>query len=99
MTILLIIFFTGIFSGFVDAIAGGGLIMIPGLLIIGMPITSAISTNKLCGTFLVFALLSVLPLDFLRGTGTAKVINLMTNVTALISFLILNELFQSTTVI
>ncbi len=44
------------------------------------------------GTFLVFALLSIWSLDFLRGTGSAKVINLMTNVTALISFLILGTI-------
>jgi len=39
------------------------------------------------GTFLVFVLLSVWSLDFLRGTGSAKIINFMTNVTALVSFL------------
>lgn len=203
MITFLIVFFTGIFSGFIDAIAGGGgLIMIPGLMIIGMPVTSAISTNKLCGTFgaltsslkfgkekqvnwraclymgipavigsffgsrslnflpkslaepvvilllifitlfvlfkpdfgerkvekylltveynwikalkllslgliigfhdgffgpgtgtfIVFTLVSVLKLDFLRGTGTAKVINLMTNVTALLSFLLIGNI-------
>ncbi len=41
------------------------------------------------GTFLVFVLISVCSLDFLRGTGSAKIINFMTNVTALISFLYL----------
>lgn len=38
-------------AGFVDAIAGGGgLIMLPGLLFTGLPVSSAIATNKLCGT-------------------------------------------------
>lgn len=193
-----VIFFTGIFAGFVDAVAGGGgLIMIPALMIGNLPVSTAVATNKLCGTsgtftsslkftldknvdwhacacmgipavfgsvvgsrsigflpkewaeplvlalliaitlfvlskptfgieaaqatatveppsrkriaklatsgvvigfhdgffgpgagtFLVFVLLSVGSLDFLRGTGSAKVINFMTNVTALISFL------------
>jgi len=42
----------GIVAGFVDAIAGGGgLIMLPGLLFAGLPVSSAIATNKLCGTF------------------------------------------------
>jgi uncharacterized membrane protein YfcA len=39
------------------------------------------------GAFIVFALLALWSLDFVRGTGSAKVINLMTNVTAVISFL------------
>jgi len=189
-----IIFLTGVCSGFVDAIAGGGgLIMLPTLILSGLPVSAAIATNKLCGscgaltsslkfaqagqvdwracvymgvpailgsllgsraigylakawaepvvillmiamtifvllkpefgmgvaktrsplavriaqlivsgfvigfhdgffgpgtgTFLVFVLLWVWSLDFLRGTGSAKVINFMTNVTALVSFL------------
>lgn len=42
----------GLVAGFVDAIAGGGgLIMLPGLLFSGLPVGSAIATNKLCGTF------------------------------------------------
>ncbi len=196
--ILWVVFGVGLAAGFVDAIAGGGgLIMLPGLLFTGLPVGSAIATNKLCGTagaltstlkfahagqidwraslimgipailgaylgsrsigllptawaepvvialmiaitlfvvvnpsfgsaqstcrdldpphlsakqlilgiaagaaigfhdgffgpgtgvFLVFALLSLWSLDFLRGTGTTKIINLMTNLTALITF-------------
>jgi uncharacterized protein len=196
--ILLVVFGVGLAAGFVDAIAGGGgLIMLPGLLLTGLPVGSAIATNKLCGTagaltstlkfahakqidwrasltmgipailgaylgsrsigllptawaepvviilmvaitlfvvinpgfglakstppasdsanlslkqlllgiaaggaigfhdgffgpgtgvFLVFALLSLWSLDFLKGTGTTKIINLMTNLTALITF-------------
>lgn len=38
------------------------------------------------GTFLVFVLLATTKLDFLKATGTTKVINLMTNVAALSSF-------------
>lgn len=196
--LIFIIFLTGVFSGFVDAIAGGGgLIMLPGLMLSGLSVNAAVATNKLCGTFgtltsslkfahaqkvdwractymgvpailgsllgsrsigflpkawaeplvivlmiamtifvllkpefgmevakaspvmpksswlqiiklvvlgfaigfhdgvfgpgagtfIVFVLLSVWSLDFLRGTGTAKVINLMTNVSALVFFL------------
>ena len=49
---LLLIFAVGLLAGFVDAIAGGGgLIMLPGLLFTGLPVSSAIATNKLCGTF------------------------------------------------
>ncbi|MEM6613475.1 MAG: TSUP family transporter [Cyanobacteria bacterium P01_C01_bin.72] len=203
MITFLTVFLTGIFSGFVDAIAGGGgLIMIPGLIVVGLPITSVIATNKLCGTFgaltssikyskekhvdwksfvymgipaiigsffgsrslnflpqeyaeplvilllvfitlfvllkpdfgeaknenlslteqydndkiakllilgiiigfhdgffgpgtgtfIIFALVSVLKFDFLRGTGTAKVINLMTNLTALLSFIFIGNI-------
>jgi uncharacterized protein len=209
--LLLWIVMVGLVAGFVDAIAGGGgLIMLPGLIFAGLPVSSAIATNKLCGTagaiastlkfaqskqidwracltmgipavvgaylgsrsigllpttwaepivivlmvaitlfvvfrpnfgmenktetaeataeatdeissanahptlsfrrsiasliagaligfhdgffgpgtgiFLVFALLSIRSLDFLRGTGTTKVINLMTNLTALVTF-------------
>ena len=196
MAILGVIFIVGLAAGFVDAIAGGGgLIMLPGLLFAGLPVGNAIATNKLCGTagaitsslkfaqsgqidwracvamgvpaiigayigsrsigllpktwaepivillmvvitgfvlfkptlgtaerevttlpkltrvralsglsaglvigfhdgffgpgtgiFLVFALVSLWQLDFLRATGTTKVINLMTNITALITF-------------
>ncbi|MFK8181809.1 MAG: sulfite exporter TauE/SafE family protein [Phormidesmis sp.] len=50
--ISLLIFGIGLVAGFVDAIAGGGgLIMLPGLLFAGLPVSSAIATNKLCGTF------------------------------------------------
>lgn len=50
--VLLFIFTVGLAAGFVDAIAGGGgLIMLPGLLFTGLPVSSAIATNKLCGTF------------------------------------------------
>ncbi|OGQ44678.1 MAG: hypothetical protein A3H42_04910, partial [Deltaproteobacteria bacterium RIFCSPLOWO2_02_FULL_46_8] len=46
-----ILFFFGLLAGFVDAIAGGGgLIMIPGMLFSGLPVSSAIATNKFCGT-------------------------------------------------
>ena len=49
---LLFIFVVGLAAGFVDAIAGGGgLIMLPGLLFTGLPVSGAIATNKLCGTF------------------------------------------------
>lgn len=49
---LLFVFLVGLAAGFVDAIAGGGgLIMLPGLLFAGLPPSSAIATNKLCGTF------------------------------------------------
>lgn len=192
----LVIFVVGLVAGFVDAIAGGGgLIMLPGLLFTGLPVGSAIATNKLCGTcgaitstlkfahakqidwpacklmalpvifgayigsrsidrlpsawaeptvvvlisaitllvifkpslgksgrtithskpttpktifslvlsgtvigfhdgffgpgtgiFLVFALLSLLPLDFLKATGSTKLLNLLTNITALTIF-------------
>ncbi|MEL6605393.1 MAG: TSUP family transporter [Cyanobacteria bacterium J06614_10] len=50
--ILLVVFGVGVVAGFVDAIAGGGgLIMLPGLMFTGLPVGSAIATNKLCGTF------------------------------------------------
>ncbi|MGB3297533.1 MAG: TSUP family transporter [Phormidesmis sp.] len=52
MVILLLIFGVGLAAGFVDAIAGGGgLIMLPGLIFSALPVSSAIATNKLCGTF------------------------------------------------
>ncbi len=45
------ILLAGLGSGFVDAIAGGGgLIMIPSLMLGGLPVHAAIATNKLCGT-------------------------------------------------
>lgn len=50
--LLWLIFALGLLAGFVDAIAGGGgLIMLPGLIFTGLPVGSAIATNKLCGTF------------------------------------------------
>jgi uncharacterized membrane protein YfcA len=51
ISVALMILFAGLFSGFVDAIAGGGgLIMIPALMLGGLPVHAAIATNKLCGT-------------------------------------------------
>ncbi len=50
--VFLLIFVVGLVAGFVDAIAGGGgLIMLPGLIFSGLPVSGAIATNKLCGTF------------------------------------------------
>jgi len=50
--ILITVLGVGLVAGFVDAIAGGGgLVMLPGLLMTGLPVGSAIATNKLCGTF------------------------------------------------
>lgn len=47
----LLVFFAGILAGFIDAAAGGGgLIMIPTLIMSGLPAGTAIATNKLCGT-------------------------------------------------
>ncbi len=51
LSVAVMILFAGLFSGFVDAIAGGGgLIMIPALMLGGLPVHAAIATNKLCGT-------------------------------------------------
>jgi uncharacterized membrane protein YfcA len=38
------------------------------------------------GTFIVFAVLALSSVNFVQGTGSAKVINLMASLTALISF-------------
>lgn len=52
---LLILFFTGLFAGTVDAIAGGGgLISLPILLSLGIPPHLAFGTNKLQGTIGTF---------------------------------------------
>jgi uncharacterized membrane protein YfcA len=48
----ILLFFTGLLAGFVDAIAGGGgLIALPILLSTGMPPQVALGTNKLQGSF------------------------------------------------
>ncbi|AII14937.1 hypothetical membrane protein, TauE/SafE family permease [Campylobacter iguaniorum] len=47
-----LLFFIAVFSGFVDAIAGGGgLITIPALISVGIPEHVALATNKLQATF------------------------------------------------
>jgi uncharacterized membrane protein YfcA len=51
LSVAVMILCAGLFSGFVDAIAGGGgLIMIPALMLGGLPVHAAVATNKLCGT-------------------------------------------------
>ncbi|NJL23006.1 MAG: TSUP family transporter [Leptolyngbyaceae cyanobacterium SM1_3_5] len=51
-TFLIGIFAAGLLAGFVDAIAGGGgLILLPAVLLSGLPVGAAVATNKLCGTF------------------------------------------------
>ena len=46
------LFATGLAAGFVDAIAGGGgLITVPALLLAGLDPVTALSTNKVQGTF------------------------------------------------
>ncbi|MCF6248902.1 MAG: TSUP family transporter [Desulfobacula sp.] len=48
----ILLFFTGLCSGFVDSIAGGGgLIALPVLFSIGLPPEIALGTNKLQGSF------------------------------------------------
>ncbi len=53
---LYLLFFAGLLSGLIDAIAGGGgLISVPALLWAGLPVQMALGTNKLqaaCGTSL-----------------------------------------------
>jgi hypothetical protein len=51
VSVALMILAAGLVSGFADAIAGGGgLIMIPALMLGGLPVHAAVATNKLCGT-------------------------------------------------
>lgn len=50
--LFLILFFVAVFAGFVDSIAGGGgLIVIPAMLILGIPPLEALGTNKLQAQF------------------------------------------------
>ena len=50
--IFVLLFFVAFFSGFIDAIAGGGgLIAIPALIAVGIPEHMALATNKLQATF------------------------------------------------
>ncbi len=50
--LLILLFFTGFFSGFVDSIAGGGgLISVPVLMATGMPPQVVLGTNKLQSSF------------------------------------------------
>jgi uncharacterized membrane protein YfcA len=50
--IFIILFFTGLIAGFIDAIAGGGgLVTLPVLLAAGLPPQVALGTNKLQGSF------------------------------------------------
>lgn len=50
--IFVLLFFVAFFSGFIDAIAGGGgLITIPALIAVGIPEHMALATNKLQATF------------------------------------------------
>ncbi len=51
-TMFVILFLGGLFSGFVDSIAGGGgLISLPVLMSVGLPPQVALGTNKLQGSF------------------------------------------------
>ncbi len=52
MVTLLILFFAGIFAGFIDSIAGGGgIITLPALLAVGVEPHQALATNKLQSSF------------------------------------------------
>jgi uncharacterized protein len=52
MTLLLVLFLTGLAAGFVDAIAGGGgLITLPVLLATGLPLQHSLGTNKFQAAF------------------------------------------------
>ena len=52
LAILLMLFVAALLAGYMDTIAGGGgLITLPALLLCGLPITSALGTNKLQSSF------------------------------------------------
>ncbi len=52
LQLFLILFLVAVFAGFVDSIAGGGgLIVIPAMLILGVPPLEALGTNKLQAQF------------------------------------------------
>lgn len=52
LQLFVILFFVAIFAGFVDSIAGGGgLIVIPAMLILGIPPLEVLGTNKLQAQF------------------------------------------------
>lgn len=52
ISIILILLCLGFFAAFVDSVVGGGgLIMLPGLLTLGVPPAMALGTNKLAGSF------------------------------------------------
>ena len=50
-SIILFLFALGLFAAFIDSVVGGGgLIMLPGLLFLGVPPTNALATNKFAGS-------------------------------------------------
>ncbi len=52
LQLFIILFFVAVFAGFVDSIAGGGgLIVLPAMLIMGIPPLEALGTNKLQAQF------------------------------------------------
>jgi uncharacterized protein len=52
LPILLILFFAALAAGYMDTLAGGGgLITLPALMLCGLPITTALGTNKLQSSF------------------------------------------------
>lgn len=52
LAILLMLFVAALLAGYMDTLAGGGgLITLPALLLCGLPITSALGTNKLQSSF------------------------------------------------
>ncbi|WP_242444497.1 TSUP family transporter [Advenella sp. S44] len=49
--VVLILFFVAMLAGFVDALAGGGgLIVIPVMMLMGFPVLNVLATNKLQGS-------------------------------------------------
>jgi uncharacterized protein len=52
LAVLLMLFVAALLAGYMDTLAGGGgLITLPALLLCGLPITSALGTNKLQSSF------------------------------------------------
>ena len=50
-SVILFLFALGLFAAFIDSVVGGGgLIMLPGLLFLGVPPTNALATNKFAGS-------------------------------------------------
>ena len=50
-SVILLLFALGLFAAFIDSVVGGGgLIMLPGLLFLGVPPTTALATNKFAGS-------------------------------------------------
>ncbi|MBL9116936.1 MAG: TSUP family transporter [Verrucomicrobiaceae bacterium] len=89
----ILLFFTGLAAGFIDAIAGGGgLITVPVLLWLGLPVPVALGTNKMQSTFGTAVAVSRYHRAGMIDWKNLRVVTIVTLISSVIGTIVVSQL-------